>query len=137
MSPLKDIFWVASPLGINEQTKTTSGRPSLLKRSSARITKNEHYSIDRFFHWGLEVDGKCYEMSAKKNKKLTLVKLGSDMGEPRIADADNWHKARLKCGVQPIRKKVGQTRMIQKEIEAEGRYKPLINVSSGPLVGPW
>lgn len=89
MPPLYDIYWIASPLGINEETKSTNGRPSLLKRFSARATKNGYYFIDRFFHWGLEVDGKCYETSAKKDKALSPVKLGTDMGEPRTTDAES------------------------------------------------
>ena len=132
MSSLKKIHWVASPLGLDGQKKTTSKskskRPSILTRYSSAAAHNHVRPVNKFFHWGLEVDGICYEMAKKPGKEFDatdVATLGTDLCEPRPFPADEWRSARTSVGIEPMWKQVGVTRKTGKEIEAESEHRHL------------
>lgn len=129
MSSLKDIYWMASPLAIDQRIDLNDKGHRILKPVARYIDpKNEVHVFRKIEHWTLEIDGKCYELSPNTKKKLTLIKKAYDMCEPRSVDAMQWRELKESQKIEPETRKIGQTRKTHNEIIADGRCN-----SSRPL----
>ena len=128
MAMLKDVYWMASPLAIDERN-TLNEKIDTLQGISAKCAeplkkfidpKNEVHVFRNIEHWTLEVDGKCYELVPDHEKKRSLYQKLTDMIKPASTDATKWHEIRKSKQIKPERRKVGQTQKTHKEIEEEG-----------------
>ena len=119
MDSLKDIYWMASPLAIQERADFYEKRGRFLKRPASILEpKKEAHFFRKIQHWTLEINGKCYELSPETKKKVKVIKKLADMCVPRTSDSKPWHDFRTEHSIEPERRKVGQTRMTHEEIEA-------------------
>ena len=124
MSSLKDIYWMASPLAIEQRNDLNEKKHRLLKPMSRYIDpKNEVHVFRKIEHWTLEIDGHCYELSPDTKKKLTLIKKATDMIKPHSIDAKHWREMRESKQIEPEKRKIGQTTKTHEEIVAEGKRK--------------
>ena len=75
MSSLNDIYWMASPLAIDQRNDLNDKGFNLIKPLARCIgPKNEIHVFRKIEHWTLEIDGKCYELSPDTKKKLNVIK---------------------------------------------------------------
>ncbi|KAL8864437.1 MAG: hypothetical protein Q9198_009860, partial [Flavoplaca austrocitrina] len=79
------IYWLASPLAIDQSNELNAKINSRIDASSKNIRALKHLRkpIDpskeiqvfrKIQHWTLEVDGKSYELSPDTKKKLQVIK---------------------------------------------------------------
>ena len=123
MSSLKLIYWMASPLAIDQRNALMDKGVNLIKPLAPYIDpKNEIHVFRKIEHWTLEVDGKCYELSPDTKKKLNVIKKTTDMIKPRWIDATHWREIRESQMIEPEKRKIGQTRKTHDEILAEGTF---------------
>ncbi|KAI4266556.1 MAG: hypothetical protein LQ337_008757 [Flavoplaca oasis] len=131
-SPLKDIYWLASPLAIDQRNELNAKINSRIDASSSkniRALKHLRKPIDpskgiqvfrKIQHWTLEVDGKSYELSPDTKKKLQVIKKATDMIKPHWIDSNKWMEIRKTRDIEPERRHIGQTRKTHDEIWAQG-----------------
>ena len=121
MGQLKDIYWISSPLGYEKRIgwseKAEKYAPAFAKAVDPRT---EWRWLDRVKHWTLEVDGKCYELWSKGHKNIFETKLTTDLCQPQCITSKKWKELRDEGGIEPEKKKVGQTRLSHKKIDAKG-----------------
>ena len=121
MSVLKDIYWMSSPLAIDQRLGLNDKKKRLLKPVARYIDpKNEIHVFRKIQHWTLEIDGRCYELSPDTKKKLHVIKRATEMVKPHSIDAVRWWEIRESKQIAPERRKIGQTRMTHDEIKTEG-----------------
>lgn len=128
MPALKDIYWMSSPLAIdqrnalNKEIDALQGRRARFAKPMKKYIdpKNEVHVFRKIEHWTLEVDGKCYELSPDL-KKLPFIQKLYDMIKPTVKDATEWHELRKKQQIEPERRKIGRTKKTHEEIWKEGR----------------
>ncbi|KAL9613257.1 MAG: hypothetical protein Q9204_008909, partial [Flavoplaca sp. TL-2023a] len=130
-SPLKDIYWLASPLAIDQRNELNAKINSRIDASSSkniRALKHLRKPIDpskeihvfrKIQHWTLEVDGKSYELSPDTKKKLQVIKKATDMIKPHWIDSSKWKEIRKTRDIEPERRHIGQTRKTHDEIWAQ------------------
>ena len=124
MGKLKDVYWISSPLGyekrieVSEEWKSRKYAPAALGKL---VDPHKEFKwFQKIKHWTLEIDGKCYELWATGHKNIVQSKFSTDLCEPKSKDAQEWHDFRKKHGIEPIRRKVGQTRLSHDKIEKKG-----------------
>ncbi|KAL8721933.1 MAG: hypothetical protein Q9225_001489 [Loekoesia sp. 1 TL-2023] len=123
MSSLKDIYWMASPLAIDQRNNFNGKHAKLMKPVARYIDpKNEIHVFRKIQHWTLEIDGKCYELSPNTKKKLNVIKRTTDMIKPRWIPAMQWREIRESRKIEPEKRKIGQTSKTHDEIWAEVKY---------------
>ncbi|KAL8936591.1 MAG: hypothetical protein Q9216_004852 [Gyalolechia sp. 2 TL-2023] len=130
MAALKDVYWMSSPLAIdqrnvlNKEIDALQGRRARFANPMKKYIdpKNEVHIFRKIEHWTLEVDGKCYELGPDLKKKLPFIKKLYDMIKPTSKDATEWHDLRKKQQIKPERRKIGRTRKTHEEIEQEVNY---------------
>ncbi|KAI4154687.1 MAG: hypothetical protein LQ340_001510 [Diploschistes diacapsis] len=76
---------------------------------------SESHGLWYFNQWTLEMGGKCYKLSPKDLKFKSINDIWYICRQLE-SDAENWHKERLEYGFKQETRKVGQTRMMPKEI---------------------
>ena len=122
MSSLKDIYWMASPLAIDQRNHLNDKGIKLMKPVARYIDpKNEVHVFRKIEHWTLEIDGKCYELSPDTKKKLHVIKKTTDMIKPHWIDVLQWREIRENRKIKPEKRKIGKTRKTHDEVWAEGR----------------
>ncbi|KAL8882740.1 MAG: hypothetical protein Q9192_007532, partial [Flavoplaca navasiana] len=133
-SPLKDIYWLASPLAIDQRNELNAKINSRIDASSSkniRALKHLRKPIDpskeihvfrKIQHWTLEVDGKSYELSPDTKKKLQVIKKATDMIKPHWIDSNKWKEIRKTRDIEPERRHIGQTRKTHDEIWAQVNF---------------
>ena len=122
MSSPKDIYWMASPLAIDQRLDLNDKKKRFLKPMARYIDpKNEIHVFRKIQHWTLEIDGNCYELSPDTKKKLHVVKKATEMVKPHSINATRWWEIRESKQIEPERRMIGQTRKTHDEILAEGR----------------
>ena len=129
MSSPKDIYWMASPLGIPKRIELNEkASKSKFFRPAVKIINpaNEYHFFRKIQHWTLKVNGTCYELSPDTKKKFQVFKLtnlvGGDTCKPQYTDADAWHAVRRNHGIEPEERRIGQTWKTHEEIMAESKY---------------
>ena len=123
MSELKDVYWMATPLAIDQRNNLNDKKRRFLKPAARYIDpKNEIHVYRKIQHWTLEVDGMCYELSPDTKKKLTLIKKTTDMVKPHSIDATEWREIREIKEIKPEKRRIGQTRLTHTQIEEEGKF---------------
>lgn len=121
MSLLKDIYWMSSPLAIDQRLDLNDKKKRLLKPVARYIDpKNEIHVFRKIQHWTLEIDGKCYELSPDTKKKLHVMQKATEMVKPHSIDAISWWEIRKSKQIEPEKRRIGQTRKTHDEILAEG-----------------
>ena len=138
MSSLKDVYWMASPLAIDQRNCLNDKKIKGLRHLSRYIDpKNEIHVFRKIQHWTLEIGDKCYELSPNTKKKLRLIKKATDMIEPRWVEAIQWREIRESKKIEPEKRKIGQTRKTHDEIEAEGKRHPIESVCPSSKIVWW
>ena len=127
MSSPKDIYWMASPLAIDQRNDLVDKEIKVLKPVNRYINpKNEIHVFRKIEHWTLQIDDKCYELSPDTKKKLNVIKKLTDMIKPHWVDAGRWREMREIREIEPEKRKIGQTSKTHDEIWAEGRREILL-----------
>ena len=127
MSELKDIYWMASPLAIDQRNNLNDKGHKTLKPLARYIDpRNEIHVFRKIEHWTLEIDGRCYELTPDSKKKLNLIKKTTDMIKPHCLDATHWREMRERKEIKPEKRKVGRTRKTHDEIQAEGKRSSFV-----------
>ncbi|KAL8735168.1 MAG: hypothetical protein Q9166_001044 [cf. Caloplaca sp. 2 TL-2023] len=123
MSSLKDIYWMASPLAIDQRNDLNDKKIKYLKPAARYIDpKNEIHVFRKIQHWTLEIDGRCYELSPDTKKKLNAIKKATDMVKPHWIGSTHWREMRENKDIEPENRKIGQTNKSHDEIWAEVDY---------------
>ncbi|KAF2166952.1 hypothetical protein M409DRAFT_22999 [Zasmidium cellare ATCC 36951] len=133
MSELKDIYWMAAPLAAKYRVDFNKDLDqSWGAERGFRLPSRAKGSLRKFYHWALEIDGTCYEVSP--NEKCQGLGIFVDACVPKPCPSEEWHARYV--GVEPETRKIGQTRKVKEEIMAciddiwnnwnQGRYDFLI-----------
>lgn len=112
---------MVSPLGLKFRRETNKRVQSLTDNAS-QLPMSESHGLWYFNQWTLEMGGKCYKLSPKDLKFKSINDIWYICRQLE-SDAENWHKERLEYGFKQETRKVGQTRMMPKEIMTKGKYR--------------
>lgn len=131
-APLRDIYWMSSPLLIKQRESTLQkledlreseiGQKLLPKARKLLAAKEEGRAFHKLKHWTLEVDGWCFELLPISAEKMNKVKLWADACKPHVGKKKDWDDFRNKYHIVPERRLVGQTRMSNEEVAATGKF---------------
>ncbi|KAL8794208.1 MAG: hypothetical protein Q9182_007629 [Xanthomendoza sp. 2 TL-2023] len=120
MSSLKDIYWMASPLAIEQRNELNQKKRRFLNPASRYIDpKNEIHVFRKIQHWTLEIDGRCYELSPDTKKKIKSIKKATDMVKPHWVGSTHWKSMRESKEIEPEKRLIGRTDKSHDEIWTE------------------
>ena len=127
MSSLKDIYWMSSPLAIEQRNylidKEKHVKTHKFRKPVARFVdpKNEVHVFRKIQHWTLEIDDQCYELSPDLKKKLPTIQKATDMIKPRSIEMKDWQEIRDNQKIVPEKRRIGQTKKTHEEILAASK----------------
>ena len=120
----KDIIWMSSPLGIDQREAILKKLP-MIRGTRFDPKEKQAHIFQNIRHWTLQIGDRCYELwpvlgYGIKFKKLTDL-VGGNTCAPRCVSASEWlHDKVIKQNVKIERRRVGQTSLSERKIEAEG-----------------